>query len=105
MRLSTLACSLLLLSPGFAHAWDNEGHEIIATIARDQLTPVVRAKVDALLAADTDNLTAHDMAAEAIWADAFRSAGHRETAAWHFVDDEIDHARRSEERLLRLPRA
>ena len=92
MRCSTIACSLLLLSRGYAHAWGNEGHEIIATIARDQLTPGVRAKVDALLAADTDTLTAHDMASEATWADAYRGAGHRETAAWHFVDDEIDHA-------------
>ena len=43
-----------------------------------------------MLASDTDPLTAHDMAAEATWADAYRSAGHRETAAWHFVDDEAD---------------
>ena len=92
MRLSRLACSLLLLSPGYAYAWGNEGHEIIAAIARDQLTPVVRAKVDALLTADPDTLTAHDMASEATWADAYRAAGRRETAAWHFVDDEIDHA-------------
>ena len=62
---------------------------MIADIARDLLTPAVRAKLDALLAADTDPLTAHDMSAEATWADAYRGAGHRETAQWHFVDIEL----------------
>ena len=47
--------------------------------------------MDALLAADTDTLTATDMASRATWADAYRGAGHRETASWHFVDIELDH--------------
>jgi hypothetical protein len=42
-----------------------------------------------LLAADTDNLTAHDIASEATWADKYR-VRHRETASWHYVDLEID---------------
>ena len=67
----------------------NEGHETIALIARSYLTPGVRAKVDAILAADTDTLTAPDMASRATWADAWRSIGHRETASWHFVDIEL----------------
>ena len=81
----------LVALPTPALAWGYEGHEVIADIARDLLTPAVRARVDALLAADTDTLTAHDMASEATWADAYRSAGHRETAQWHFVDQELDH--------------
>ena len=87
------ACILLAVAalPAPALAWGFEGHEIMADIARARLTPAVRAKVDALLAADTDTLTAHDMAAEATWADAYRGAGHHETAQWHFVDTEIDH--------------
>ena len=87
------ACAVLALAalPVPALAWGFEGHEIIADIARLRLIPAVRAKVDARLAADTDTLTAHDMAAEATWADAYRGAGHRETASWHFVDTELDH--------------
>lgn len=81
--------SLVVSTP--ALAWGYEGHEVVADIARAELTLAVRAQVDALLAADMDNLTAHDMASEATWADAYRSAGHRETASWHFVDVEIDH--------------
>ena len=79
-------------APSLACAWGFEGHEIIADIARARLTPAVLAEVDALLASDADNtLTAHDMAAEATWADAWRGAGHRETAQWHFVDQELAH--------------
>ena len=43
-----------------------------------------------MLASDGDPLTAPDFAARATWADKYRN-GHRETAAWHFVDIEIDH--------------
>ena len=77
--------------PEPALAWGTEGHKVVAAIAQGYLTPAVRAKVDALLATDTSTLTAHDMLSEATWADAWRSAGHRETAQWHFVDIEISH--------------
>ena len=32
----------------------------------------------------------HVTMSRATWADAYRSAGHRETADWHFVDTELD---------------
>jgi hypothetical protein len=79
------------LAPSAASAWGYKGHEIIAAIAWSYLTPSARAKVDALLAADADTLTAPDMLARSTWADAWRGAGHRETAQWHFVDIELDH--------------
>jgi hypothetical protein len=79
----------LALAPAVALAWGDEGHEITAMIAYDHLRPRAKAKVDALLAADGDTLTAPDFASRATWADKYR-AGHRETADWHFVDIEID---------------
>jgi hypothetical protein len=45
--------------------------------------------LDTLLASDSDSLTSPDFAGRATWADKYRSS-HRETAAWHFVDIEID---------------
>lgn len=86
-----LLVSLLLVAPVSAGAWGYKGHQIVAAIARGYLTPGARAKVDALLAADTDPLTKPDMLSRATWADVYRSAGHRETAEWHFVDIERDH--------------
>ncbi|HEX4740256.1 MAG TPA: S1/P1 nuclease [Caulobacteraceae bacterium] len=82
-----MALALALISvPGGANAWGSEGHEIIAAIARDELTPFARAWVDHLLAEDTGP----DMISQATWADAWVGAGHPETTQWHFVDIEVD---------------
>ena len=86
--LATAALASLAL-PAPALAWGDEGHRVVALIARSYLAPEVRTKVDAILASDPDALTASDMASRATWADAWRGAGHRETASWHFVDLEI----------------
>jgi hypothetical protein len=54
MRLTSvlsLALCALISTPGRASAWNYTGHRTIATIAYDELTPAVRAKVDAILRA------------------------------------------------------
>jgi hypothetical protein len=86
----------LIFNPMFccqALAWGDEGHEVVALIAQARLDLAVRKKLNALLAADTDNLTAHDIAAAATWADKLRDANEngarRMTRHWHFVDLEI----------------
>jgi S1/P1 Nuclease len=76
--------------PTGALAWGSEGHEIVAALARDYLTPQVRGKVDQILATDQDTLTAHDMLSESNWADRYRTE-HKETGEWHYVDIELDH--------------
>ena len=87
MRCSVMALAVALVSvPGAAIAWGSEGHEIIAAIARDELTPFAKAWVDHLLAEDTGP----DMISQATWADAWAGAGHPETAPWHFVDIQLD---------------
>jgi hypothetical protein len=86
----TLVLAALAL-PDAALAWGAEGHEIIAAVAETYLTPQARTAINALLAADHDPLTAPDMLSRSTWADAWRAAGHRETAQWHFVDIELDH--------------
>ncbi len=89
-----LAAFLLVVSPaGPALAWGDEGHEITALIAAHYMQPEVRAKVDAMLAADEGNrLTAHDLASAATWADKFRESSPQakeQTRQWHFVDIEL----------------
>lgn len=88
--LSLLAAAQMLVLTGPAGAWGYDGHRTIALVARAYVTPATRMKVDALLATDPDPLTAHDMASESTWADVYRSHGHRETALWHYVDQELD---------------
>ncbi|MGE3335269.1 MAG: S1/P1 nuclease [Rhodospirillaceae bacterium] len=72
-----------------ASAFDDRGHEIIATVAAHYLTPAVRKQVDAMLKADTDALTPHDIAGAATWADHYRDNAtvqhYTDTANWHFV--------------------
>jgi hypothetical protein len=84
-----IIAAFALTAPGLACAWGNLGHEVTALIAYRHLLPQTRARLDALLASDSDSLTAPDFASRATWADQYRNA-HRETAAWHFVDIEID---------------
>jgi len=88
-----LALATNFVQPRPALAWGDEGHEVVALVAQSFLEPDVRKRVNALLAADTDSLTAHDIASAATWADKFRDAninGSRlKTRQWHFVDIEI----------------
>jgi hypothetical protein len=94
-----LVCLLLgiaLTSPHRASAWGDEGHKVIALIAEHYLDPTVRSKVATPLAADTDPLTAHDIASEATWADKYRDSDrvttkirYQATRQWHFVDIEL----------------
>ena len=88
------ALALTVMAPHSGLAWGNEGHEVVALIAQAYLDPPVKKKVSALLAADTSNLTAHDIASEATWADEYRNANidnsRALTSNWHFVVIEID---------------
>ena len=49
-RIAHLLAFAATILPLPALAWGFEGHQVVADIARDELTPAVRAKVDALLA-------------------------------------------------------
>lgn len=86
----------------FAHStpaacWGDKGHEIVALIAERYLDPAARTEVSAMLTTDPDNLTAHDSASEATWADKYNkktSSGRGppapcETCEWHFINIEI----------------
>jgi hypothetical protein len=89
-----LALSINLAHPRAAVAWGDEGHQVVALVAQSFLDPDVRKKVTALLAADTDPLTPHDIANAATWADKYRDANidnsRQRTRQWHFVDIELD---------------
>jgi len=59
--------------------------------------PATRAEVGAMLTADPDTLTAHDIASGATWADRYRDSDrggsrqrYEQTRQWHFVNIELD---------------
>jgi hypothetical protein len=82
--------------PRSALAWGDEGHQVIALVADRFLEAAVRTKIAAMLAADPDPLTAHDIASAATWADRYRDSDrvgdrrhYEETWRWHFVNIEL----------------
>ena len=85
---ATLLLAVLLLLPSPVLAWGPEGHEIVAHIAAREMTPAARTEVEALLSGDAAQM----MAANANWADEIRQ-DRPETAAWHFVNIELDATR------------
>jgi len=94
-RTALFALTVVVAAPQHAFAWGDDGHKTIALIAQRCLTPTAKRKVVAILAADTDSLTKHDIASEATWADKYRDSNNRkdhyeQTENWHFTDMEID---------------
>lgn len=92
----SLICVMTLWPPR-AHAWGDEGHQIVALIAERYLDPGVKLRVQQLLATDVSGLVPDSsMASEATWADRYRDSDReagalrdRQTRQWHYVDLEI----------------
>ncbi len=82
-----LFITLLLFVPCISFAWDGTGHRIIASIAYDQLTPAIKAKVDALSNAIDPGYPAYNRFLYiATLPDIWRSRGQKTWNSWHFVD-------------------
>lgn len=77
--LRILLAAFLSLLPIPALAWGAQGHEIVATLALQELSPQARAQVARLLG--NPALLIH----EASWADEIRDR-RPETGRWHYVD-------------------
>jgi|GEM_PF-1813005 hypothetical protein len=89
---AAMLCGIAATAPRPALAWGDEAHEIVALVAEHYLDPAVHDQVMALLAADTDKLTKHDIASEATWADRYRDSDAKTTKKrynatfwWHLV--------------------
>lgn len=91
-------------SPSVSSAFGDEGHEVVALVARGKLTPSATAAVDRLLATDKNpfkmrdgGMTSDSFEAQATWADYYRDAQRASgvspeqihSYAWHFVDIEL----------------
>ena len=81
-----MAVSLILL-PGTCWAWGSDGHQIIAYIAADHLSPVARRHVAQILGvADDPTAVADAMARAAIRPDVVFRSSAPETLDWHFIN-------------------
>ncbi len=92
----SLICAMALW-PASAHAWGDEGHQIVALIAERYLDANVKLRVQRLLATDASALVPDSsMASEATWADRYRDSDrdagalrYLQTRQWHYVDLEL----------------
>jgi hypothetical protein len=86
--LSTLAVALAAAgSSSTAWAWGNQGHEIVAIIAADNLSPSARDHVGRILGVATDTSSVEKaMAAASVRPDTEFRPEDRSTAPWHFID-------------------
>ena len=77
----------LILVSTPAWAWFNEGHEIVAVIAADDLTPAARSHVAQILGVPDDTRSAENaMATASIRPDTEFREKDKATALWHFID-------------------
>jgi hypothetical protein len=74
-----LAVASLGQIAGPAHAFGNEGHQVVALIAQQHLTPEASAVVTSIIALEPGA----SLASISNWADETRD---RSTAAWHYVN-------------------
>ena len=74
-----VAVLVLAASHGAAFAWGREGHQLVARIAQQQLTPHARQEVQKLLALEPGST----LESISTWADQTKNA---KTARWHFVN-------------------
>jgi hypothetical protein len=68
-----------IVAPVPTFAWGPTGHEVIAYIAQDNLSPTAMKKVGEVLS------KGDDLASVSNWADHIRNY-RRETAQWHYID-------------------
>lgn len=73
-------CVALAVMPA-AHAWNNDGHQIVAQIALERMRPETRSAIERL-----SGVTAQEaLAAAAVWPDSIVSS-RPETRPWHYVN-------------------
>jgi hypothetical protein len=99
IRRALTACLALAIATslcaGEALAWGNDGHRVIALIARHYIDqdPQVAQAVDDLLSGPTDPaLPVSTFAELATWADVYRASTPKRRAAthlWHFIDIDV----------------
>jgi len=84
---ASVVCVLGLAWPALAAAWGPLGHQAVAAVAQERLTPRARAQVDALLAGDlsADGTPSGrtTLAQVASWADEIRGSD-ADHPRWHF---------------------
>lgn len=84
------ACIISLVSPSLVLAWNSTGHEVVAQIAYDNLTPKARENVNKLYPIlghyypEVDTFTGI-----ATWPDIISADGTKAFSSWHYIDQPL----------------
>ena len=78
LLVALLGVLILVAAPPLGFGWGREGHEVIALIAEQNMTPTALQRAKAILGGASLEEVAN-------WADEFRH-DHRETGPWHYID-------------------
>jgi len=82
----------VLLCPVSAWGWGSDGHEIVAIIAADNLTPAAQSHVASILGVSADQM-ASSMESASVRPDSEFREEDRSTVPWHFIDICLQDAR------------
>ena len=85
VTLNTLIAALFLLATRAAFAWSDDGHELVAQIAFDRLTPAKQQKLSAIVATLSSGKAPYNAVTVACWPDdiKWQRPG---TKPWHYID-------------------
>lgn len=84
-RLLCIAVAYCLLSPFCLYGWWEIGHQTVARIAANHLTPAARTRVARILdVPDTPEFVADALAKASTWAD--ETKNDTKTGEWHYID-------------------
>jgi hypothetical protein len=85
LRVISLLLSYCLISPFPAYPWWESGHQAIARLAANHLTPQARGRIAEILGVEnTPEIVAEALAAASTWAD--ETKAETKTGNWHFID-------------------
>ena len=75
----SLLCVVMVIAAQSAWAWGAAGHQVIATLAQQQLTPTAQRETERLLSLEPGS----SLVLVSTWADEHRNP---QTAPWHYVN-------------------
>ena len=80
----SIACILMLLDPTQAFAWGAKGHDIVAAIAEQHLTPKAKRKINKLL--DGRSIVYYSSWMDNIQNSPYWENGYNKTKTWHYAN-------------------
>ena len=80
----SILCILMLLDPTNAFAWGAKGHDVVAAIAEQHLTPKAKRKINKLL--DGRSIVYYSSWMDNIQNSPYWENGYNKTKTWHYAN-------------------